>query len=290
MRIRYFLYNAFIVEDLGIKLAIDPGQNLSLFKSKNLIPKSEWKGVTHIAVTHGDPDHFVFAIAMAKESNAAVVCGETLTEDFSAKNMNNIHSIKVGGTVNFENIKFEGLIAKHGPLPVKLLAGLFSIKGEVAQGDRGGIKISLGPFTIFKWNTNMQVYSLGTIKLFFGLIKLEKNNIDFARGSVGFKITIGNKIIVNLGDTILQKEWLGIKPDVLMIPIGGRVIGNTMDEDEALAAVKLIEPKIVIPCHYNCGFLWRKNANPADDQMFKRAVEKLGITCHIMKAADAVDI
>ena len=67
MRIRHFLYNAFIVEDLDIKLAIDPGQNLSLFKQKNLIPKSEWKGVTHVAVTHGDPDHFVFAIPMAKE-------------------------------------------------------------------------------------------------------------------------------------------------------------------------------------------------------------------------------
>ena len=290
MRIRHFLYNAFIVEDLGIKLAIDPGQNLSLFKPKNLIPKSEWEGVTHIAVTHGDPDHFVFAIPMAKESKAEVVCGEALIDDFSFENMDKIHPMKVGGTVNLKNIKFEGLIAKHGPLPVKLLAGLLSIKGEVAQGDRGGMKISLGPFTIFKWNTNMQVYSLGTVKLFFGLIKLEKNNIDFARGSIGFKITIGNKIIVNLGDTILQKEWLGLKPDVLMIPIGGRVIGNTMDEDEALAAVKLIEPKIVIPCHYNCDFLWRKNVNPADDQMFKREVEKLGMMCHVMNAANAIDI
>jgi glyoxylase-like metal-dependent hydrolase (beta-lactamase superfamily II) len=57
MKIKYYLYNAFIIEDEKIKIAIDPGQNLWLFKLGSLIPKSEWNSVTHLVITHGDPDH-----------------------------------------------------------------------------------------------------------------------------------------------------------------------------------------------------------------------------------------
>ncbi len=148
----------------------------------------------------------------------------------------------------------------------------------------------LGSVKVFESLQNMPVYSRGTIKLFFGLLKLVKENIDFARGSTGFKITLADKTLVNLGDTVLQNDWKGLQPDVLMIPIGGRVIRNTMDETEALQAVRLIEPKAVIPCHYNCDFLWRKNINPADDKMFKHEVEKMGISCHIMGQGDAIEL
>lgn len=117
---------------------------------------------------------------------------------------------------------------------------------------------------------------------------MEKENVDFARGSIGFKITLGDKSVVNLGDTVFQKEWEGLKPDVLMIPIGGRVARNTMDEKEALEAVRLIEPKRVVPCHYNCDFLWKRNMNPADNEMFKREVTKMGIACHIMQYGDEI--
>jgi L-ascorbate metabolism protein UlaG (beta-lactamase superfamily) len=132
----------------------------------------------------------------------------------------------------------------------------------------------------------------GPIKLkLFGLIKLEIKTGPGERiglGAIGFEIKIGGKVIVNLGDTLLQKEWEGLKPDVLMIPIGGRVVKNTMGEEEALEAVKLISPKKVIPCHYNCDALWIRKLNPADDEMFKREVEKMGIECIIMKDGDEI--
>lgn len=290
MKIRHFLYNAFLVENDGIKVAIDPGQNVSIFKLNSLIPKSEWKGVTHVMVTHGDPDHFDYAIPMAKETNAAVICGEALRDDFSSEKIKDVHPLKVGGVVNFNNLKVEGLIAKHGPLPVKFFFGLIQMTNEVAQGSQGGKQVYFGPLKIFESKKNMQVYSRGTIKLLFGLITLVKENINFARGSIGFKIAIGDKTLVNLGDTMLQKEWQGLKPDVLMIPIGGRVINNTMNEKEALEAVRLIEPKIVIPCHYNCDFLWRKNINPADDQMFKTEVEKTGAKCVILRSGESINL
>lgn len=290
MKIRHFLYNAFLVEYDDIKIAIDPGQNLWWLKLDSLIPKSEWEGVTHVLTTHGDPDHFDYAVAMAKKAHAIAVCGEALVEDFLANKVDEVLKIAVGSVLTLGNLTVEGLKAKHGPLPVKFLAGLIEMKIEIAEGHRGGKKVFLGPVKIFESQENMHVYSRGTINLFFGLIKLVKENVDFARGSIGFRVTIGNKTIVNLGDTVLQQEWQGLKPDVLMIPIGGRVINNTMDEIEALEAVRLIEPKMVIPCHYNSNLLWRKNINPADDEMFKREVENMGIDCRIMQAGDMIEI
>lgn len=73
-------------------------------------------------------------------------------------------------------------------------------------------------------------------------------------GAIGFKIQLDGKTLVNLGDTLLhEKEWQTInKSDVLMILIGGTAIHNTMDEAEALQAVTMIQPKLVLPCHYNC--------------------------------------
>jgi L-ascorbate metabolism protein UlaG (beta-lactamase superfamily) len=70
-------------------------------------------------------------------------------------------------------------------------------------------------------------------------------------GSTGFRITIGDTSVLNLGDTVLLPEWKDVSAEVLMLPIGG--LGQntwTMDVDEALEAVKLISTKWVIPCHY----------------------------------------
>jgi len=134
----------------------------------------------------------------------------------------------------------------------------------------------------------------GPIELkIFGLKKRvtpgPKERVGF--GSIGFKIQIKNKTIVNLGDSLFQKEWTGLKPDILMIPIGG--LGNntwTMDAIEALEAVRLISPKLVIPCHYSVPFFWKKRMAPANDQQFKREVEKLGIECSIMQYSDEIEI
>lgn len=290
MKISHFLYNAFLIEDNDTKIAIDPGKNLWIGKLNSLIPETEWDDVTHVLSTHGDPDHFDFAVALTKKANAIAVCGDALAEDFEKENIKQVHKLSVGQTIQSGDVTFEGLVAEHGPLPVKLFFGLIHMLNEVAQGDHGGKKIFLGPLKILETREAMRVYSRGTIKLIFGLITLVKENIDFARGSMGFKITIGNKTIVNLGDTIFKQEWGQLKPDVLMIPIGGKEIKNTMDEAEALKVIDLMKPKTVIPCHYSCDFLWRRNINPADDEMFKRRVEEKGIQCHIMKYGDTIDI
>lgn len=80
------------------------------------------------------------------------------------------------------------------------------------------------------------------------------------------------------------------QPDVLMIPIGGKIIHNTMDEDEALEAVRIMNPAVVFPCHYNCPAFFTKQYNPADNEYFKTEVEKLGSECIILRNAESIEL
>ena len=262
MKIRHFLYNSFLIENDKTKIAIDPGQNLWIFSLSSLIPKSEWRSITHILITHGDPDHHWQSDRVAEVSHAPVVCGkelakvengETLLVDPRGRGLTSWISFKkanplgIGETIILDGVKIEAIKSVHGSISVPIL--WFKIKRKPGPGERTGI------------------------------------------GSMGYKITVGSKTIVNLGDSILQKEWAGLKPDILMLPIGG--LGNntwTMDLSEAIEAVKLISPKRVIPCHYNVPFFWIKNIAPVDDRLFKHEVKKLGIECSIMHYGDEIEI
>jgi len=262
MKIRHFLYNSFLIESGENKIAIDPGQYFSIFNFTSLIPKTEWKSITHILITHGDPDHHWQSDRVAEASNAPVLCGkelakvengETLLVDPRGRGLTSwipfkdAHPLDIGEAVILGDVKIEAVKTVHGPISIPIL--WFKIKQQPGPGERVGI------------------------------------------GSVGFKITLDGKTIVNLGDSILQSEWAGLKPDVLMLPIGG--LGNntwTMDVTDALEAVKIIAPKKVIPCHYNVAFFWIKNIASADDQLFKREVEKLGVEYSIMRYGDEIEI
>ena len=94
-------------------------------------------------------------------------------------------------------------------------------------------------------------------------------------GTMGFLIDLEGKRLLNLGDTLLLDEaLLGYDPEVLMIPIGGMM---TMDEDQALQAVRSIKPRVVIPIHYNWDILLYHR--PADIDRFIEGVEQLGCRC-----------
>jgi L-ascorbate metabolism protein UlaG (beta-lactamase superfamily) len=260
MKIRHFLYNTFLIESKDTKIAVDPGQNLWMFKLASLIPKADWSSLTHILITHGDPDHHWQSDRVAVASNAHVICGKemvrledgkTLLIDPRGKELTswipfeNAHPLDVGEAITLDGVEVEGIKSVHGPIVIPILG--FKLKRQPGPEERVGL------------------------------------------GSMGFKITIVDKTVINLGDSLFQQDWEGLKPDILMLPIGG--LGNhtwTMDVQEAIEAVKIISPGKVIPCHYNVPFLWKRNAAPADDQLFKQEVEKLGIECFIMQRGDEI--
>jgi len=264
MKIRFFGYNAFLIWSGDKKIAIDPGALFFYwFRFTSLIPKTEWGGITHIFVTHGDPDHYWHTDRVAKASHAAVICNRTMVRNVNGKELmlgprdkglafttafDNIHTLDVDETIEVDGLTVTGIKTTHGVLTLKL--------GPISK------TVKPGPDERVGW------------------------------GAIGFDIELEGKRIVNLGDTLLhEKEWQKInEPDVLMIPIGGRVIHNTMDEAEALRAVEIMKPKLVIPCHYNCPAFFTKKYNPADDVKFKKEVEALGLRCTVLQTGDSVEL
>jgi L-ascorbate metabolism protein UlaG (beta-lactamase superfamily) len=87
---------------------------------------------------------------------------------------------------------------------------------------------------------------------------------------VGFIVRGLDLSFYHAGDTGLFSEMSFIgelyKPDVAMLPIGGHF---TMGIREAVKAVELIKPKIVIPMHYNTFLVIQ-----ADPLVFKKLVEE----------------
>ena len=263
MKITYYGYNSFLVESVDKKIAIDPGGGLFFLKGwlKSLLPESEWKEMTHIFVTHGDPDHYWHVDRLAQKSGAPVICNKAMVREINSRNLllgprdrglafttdiSNVHTVSPGEKINVDGVGIKGIQTAHGPLMIKI-----------------------GPFT-----------------------KTLKSGPEerMGWGSIGFELRFNNKVIVNLGDTLIHRdEWKAIdSPDVLMIPIGGATVHNTMDEKEALETVEMMKPKMVIPCHYNCSAFHKKNANPADDLYFQDEVKKRGFDCAIVKIDESI--
>lgn len=260
MKIRHYLYNAFLIEEGAAKVAIDPGQNLWPFAFRSLIPRSEWDDITHLLITHGDPDHYWQADRVAKASGAHVVCGTALTKTVGDEILlvhprrrglrswtpfDRVHPLDVGDTVTLDGVRIDAVRSTHGPIAIRL--PFRTLRQEPGPRERVGL------------------------------------------GSIGFRVSIGEMTVVNLGDSVLDQEWEGLAPDVLMLPIGG--FGDstwTMDVPEACEAVRIIGPRAVVPCHHDVPFFWTRRYAPADVRLFAREVEKLGVECHTLRAGDSL--
>jgi len=98
-------------------------------------------------------------------------------------------------------------------------------------------------------------------------------------GAVGLLFMLEGRRLLSLGDAMLLEDaWCGLRPDVLMVPIGGVM---KMDVDQALRAVAAIEPEVVIPVHYNWDVLFYHR--PADVERFAAEVRAGGRRCFPLK-------
>ena len=257
MQITYFDYNAFVIRSGQHTIAIDPGGSFYIPDFfRPLIPSSEWKEITHILVTHGDPDHHWHTDRVARESGAAVICNRNMIRTINGKRLmlgprskglaftaliDNLYGIAPGETTEIDGVKITGIRGIHGSLTLRI--GPFSKTFHEGPEERMGY------------------------------------------GQMGFLIELNGKSIMNMGDTMfLPKEWKGIgSPDVLMIPVSDGRAHNTMNEEDAVKAVGILQPRVVIPCHYNCPALFSRRRDFLDiETFFKPAVEKLGSKCIVM--------
>jgi L-ascorbate metabolism protein UlaG (beta-lactamase superfamily) len=119
----------------------------------------------------------------------------------------------------------------------------------------------------------------GTVKFDWGWVKLTPawHTSTTPKGTVttpaGLLISFGGKIIYHLGDTALfsDLQLIGRRGDAIdlaIVPIGGHY---TMDRVDAVTAVEFVQPRQVIPCHYDTFPPIETNA-----QAFKKDVEDAG--------------
>jgi L-ascorbate metabolism protein UlaG (beta-lactamase superfamily) len=119
----------------------------------------------------------------------------------------------------------------------------------------------------------------GTVKFDWGWVKLTPawHTSTTPKGTVttpaGLLISFGGKIIYHLGDTALfsDLQLIGRRGDAIdlaIVPIGGHY---TMDRVDAVTAVEFVQPRQVIPCHYDTF-----PPIETDAQAFKKDVEDAG--------------
>ncbi len=100
------------------------------------------------------------------------------------------------------------------------------------KGIRPGQSVTIGDITI----RAVPAYNLG------------KQFHPKTSGWVGFVFNVSGTTVYLAGDTDFIPEMNGLKPDIALLPIGGKF---TMDIDQAVEATLAIEPKTVIPMHYD---------------------------------------
>lgn len=65
---------------------------------------------------------------------------------------------------------------------------------------------------------------------------------------VGFLLDFDGLRVYHAGDTMYDKKLRDVSTDVALLPIGGTY---TMNSDEALTLIDEMNPRLVIPMHYN---------------------------------------
>jgi len=117
---------------------------------------------------------------------------------------------------------------------------------------------------------------------------LEEGGIGCNGGAAaGFVITMDGKKVYHAGDTALFSDLKLIgdlyKPDVALLPIGGRF---TMGPDEAMMAAQYIGAPLIIPIHYNT---WPKISQ--DPVRFKFAIERTtDMKVAVLSAGETIDL
>lgn len=108
----------------------------------------------------------------------------------------------------------------------------------------------------------------------------------YAGEPAGILLMINGKTIYHTGDTGLfyDMKLIGeMNPvDYMLLPIGDNF---TMGITDALKAVELVNPKVVIPMHYNTFPVIK-----ADPEEFKTKLEKAGFNCRIMQFGEEITL
>lgn len=181
MNITYFGHSCFLVEILGKRLLFDP------FIQPNPLARhihiQEIKA-DYILVSHGHEDHVADAVQLARQTKAKVVCNYEIGNWFSAKGLENIHTMNVGGKVKFEFGSVKCVAAQHS--------------SSLPDGSYGG-----NPMGFVVESSEGNFYYAGDTALTYDMKLIgEYRSIDFAFLPIGDNYTMG------VDNAILASEFI----------------------------------------------------------------------------------
>lgn len=114
----------------------------------------------------------------------------------------------------------------------------------------------------------------------------EDGTVIYLGAAAGAIVKMENQLVYHMGDTGLFSDLKMIgemhKISLALVPIGDNF---TMGIHDAIEAVGWIQPKRVVPIHYNT-FPYIE----VDPQKFAEGVQELGVQSLVMSPGDAVDI
>ncbi len=129
-------------------------------------------------------------------------------------------------------------------------------------------------------------FPFGKVKFTIAHHGSANNEGEYMGEPAGVIITMGGKTIYHAGDTgiFMDMKLIGElnQIDAFLVPIGGNF---TMDISDAAKATQFVNPKLVIPIHYN-------TFPPivADPNEFKQLVEKYGFKCKVMNYGETIEL
>lgn len=129
-------------------------------------------------------------------------------------------------------------------------------------------------------------YQVKLTQAWHGSSILDENNY-YMGVACGFLIKIAGKLIYHAGDTGLfgdMKFVIGDRYslDAALLPIGDNVV---MGPEDAVTAVQWLNPRLVIPMHYNTFPLIKQ-----DPQEFKAQLDLLNYNCQVLQPGESIEL
>lgn len=129
-------------------------------------------------------------------------------------------------------------------------------------------------------------FDFGRVKLTQALHGSTTADNECHGSATGILLYIEDKIIYHMGDTGLFSDLKLIgqmnKIDVLLAPIGDNF---TMGIDDAVKACEFVNPRMVIPIHYNTFPVIQ-----VDPKNFKQKVEAKGVSCQVLEFGQEITV
>ena len=189
MKITYFGHSCVLIENNETKILIDP------FISGNpLIEKFDLNSIdcNYILISHGHADHILDAEAIAKNTNATVVCSWEIYEWLSKKGIENIHPMNTGGNKIFENFKLKCVVAQHSS----------GLPDGTYGGNPIGFLITIDDKTIYYSGDTALTLDMKLIPLWA--------QIDLAILPIGDNFTMGVDDAVRVAQFVETKKVFGV--------------------------------------------------------------------------------